>query len=142
MSLGTVEIAAIASGVTGVISILATKGVDAYLKWRASESAIEQAARLAANADSDADDARADKAYRDIIKIHERDREAQNKRIDEQQKHIVTLEIEIGDLRKSFDRRERENKAEREECERITKSLQSQIDLLMRDKTSREAAGE
>lgn len=120
--------AAIGATIISVLSILATKGVDAIIKWRKQESEDARAARQAANADSDADDARADKAYKDVIAAL--------------QKRVNNLEAEVVNIRAAYDKELRERQKDHEECIRMTAQLQAQIDMLTRDKTARDAAKE
>lgn len=117
---------AVGATIISVLSILATKGVDAIIKWRKSESEDARAARLAANEDCAADDARADKAYKDVISAL--------------QKRVNNLESEVVSIRSAYDRELRERQKDHEDCIRMTAQLQSQIDMLTRDKTARDAA--
>jgi chromosome segregation ATPase len=105
----TVQIVAIASAVSGIIGILATKGVDALIRWR-----------KASNETCTLEDERADRVYSTTIA--------------RQSARIEKLESGYTELRKEHEaclQTAARQSAEIHALERDTQRMQEQIDKLM-----------
>ncbi len=95
------------SGATGVLTLAATKGIDAYVKWRRTNSEIESAA-------CHSEDERADTWAKLVI-------ERQQKDIESLRADVRSLVLEMNDIRK-----------EHLNCERTASELRAEVAALRR----------
>lgn len=112
----TAEIIAISSAVAGTVGVLATKGVDALIRWRKASGEI-----------CTLEDARADRVYSATIA--------------NQSARIEKLESGYTELRKEHEvclQTAARQSAEIQSLERDTKRMQEQIDKLMVQESDRE----